>query len=219
MVYLQYYILWIISGALAIFVIGSIISYKKEGNKNDLYSLGFSLVVAVIIISVNVLQVYPEIQVHNNYDSVGYFGELQINNDIEHASKDVSWFIIVPVPAEEGLISNIHFQESITSSQLVETDYGNGLEIRTQNDYIAFSAEYVTDSHEVKYYPEMVDSNIAFWPIFLGYDGIDNLSVDFSIFQIIHQNKDELLNLHSFGFVQNLTKGWTWVKISKYYGD
>ena len=214
---LVFFSLCFFSFVLVLISVKPIFYFFRKKRRKNLQLAYFRIFIAILIVIVNMTMVFPEYLFHHRYDSVRYNAHIGLDPEFEGIlPENFTWHIILPVPLEDKLITDIHFVDGEGTIKLVETDFGKGLEIYTTDASIDMDGEYVTTQKEVESRPSMMAENKKLWPIFIGCNN-EQINVTFCLFELrmIHQNKNDLSAFQTF-FQTELSFGWQWVRVQHY---
>ncbi len=160
------------AGLLLVLCAISLIRYMKKSQKEDLLAALVVGAVAFLFIGINVFYVAP----NREFDSVRYVVDLRTESNTT---------VILPIPEEPGLFESIKIVRGTCQMELVETEYGRGLQI-VYNDTLIFRGEYISRSgRKVDYTPDLLEGDS--FRVFINCSGDIE---DFAIYQlrVIHQS-------------------------------
>jgi hypothetical protein len=189
----------IVSAIFLLFLcIKSVLKYRRDRLADDLHAAVAIGVTAIVIIGVNVSCVYP----YSVFDSVRYVVVLLSEAPVT---------VILPIPDEPRLMSNIKVFQGNCTMKKVETSYGTGLQIDF-NWTLRFEGAVISRLGSVNYIPDLMENSR--FRIYIDHHG--NVT-QFGIHElrIVHQSYSDF---HSKQVIYGgiLNQGWNLVNYQIY---
>jgi hypothetical protein len=192
---LFFVILLVLSGILFVLAFLGFRRYRSKGDPDKLKAGIVALVAGILILSINMVGVSPVV----GYDSVRYMASLRTN---------ATCTVILPFPAEEGLVDELEIISGHGEFLVVDSDKGRGLEV-TFDKYVVIDGLVFKRLDKVDYTTEL-DEGGNFW-LHLN-TSLDDQIFDIHEIRIIHQSPSDFHSKQITTPRNLLEQGWNQIE-------